>query len=231
MSALSIFLVETKGRKTTQEAGSITEMWRRSEITTDICRYSGPDPQILPFPPDSIVQILARILSYLDRVCDKKNVRLASKGFAAASLSMLTSTAYFSTSLIKLDDPWGVISRFSSSILEMAMDPIVSQNVTKVVCDDTLFPNFFSLSLQNWWASQSKDRTSVQIMDSRNHHVSNYSHERWIIRHGEDRRIFRTALGSFVNLKSIVFRDVIADEQDRQWPRSTWPSEDVLGDL
>ena len=208
----------------------VAENLLRSEVTTDISRYSGPEPQILPFPPESIVQILARILTYLDRASDRRNVRLASKGFAAASLSMLTSTAYLSTSLIKLKDSWLEASHFSSSILEMAMDPIVSRTITKIVCDDTLFPSFNSLTFQNWWASQGKNRTSKQIMDFRSDYISKYSHERWIISNGEDRRIFRFALERFVNLRSIVFRDVTADEQDRQWPRSAWPSNDVMGD-
>ena len=196
-------------------------------MTTFRSRYSGPEPQILPFPPELVVQIL----SYLDQVRDKQNARLVSKGFAAAGLAMLTSTAYLSTSLIKIDYPWFEIPKVSSPILEMAKDPIVSRHITKLVCDGSQFPSLSCSAFQNWWSNQGKNRTSKQILRVRSEYASKHSHEKWIISNGEDRRIFLVALERFVNLKSIVFTDVIADEQDRYLPRSTWPSRQVRGDL
>lgn len=98
----------------------------------DLSHYAGPEPQILPVPPELVVQILG----YLDKKCDKRNARLVCKGFAAAGLSSLTSKAHFSTSHIGPDYS-SKIPHFSSPFLEIAMDPVLSKYITEVVCESS----------------------------------------------------------------------------------------------
>lgn len=104
----------------------------RSKVVSSMSHYSGPEPQILPFPPELVV----RILGYLRKKCDKRNARLVCKGFAAAGLSSLTSKVHFSTSHIGIDYS-SEIPHFSSKSLEIAMHPIVSKYITTLVCEGT----------------------------------------------------------------------------------------------
>ena len=205
----------------------ISKDLHRSEMTTDTSRYSGPEPQVLPLPPELIV----KTLGYLDQVRDKKNARLVSKGFARAGLSTLTSTAWLSTSLMKLDRQWSDSPRFSCSILEIAMNPVVSKYITTLVCDSLLFPSILCQNVQDWLARLGQNRTSADVMDIHRYYVLKYSQERWIISNGEDRRMLLVALKQFVNLKSVLFTDVGADEPGRPLPRSTWPWAKFNGDL
>ena len=196
-------------------------------VVSDMNRYSGLEPQPLPFPPE----LVARILSYLDEIYDKKNARLVCKGFAAAGLTSLTSTVYFSTSLIQIcyrqNEPY-----CSSSIQEIAMHPVVSKYITKLVCDGTQLPDSHLRfgNFQNWWATLGKHQ-SCSIQSIHGMYASTYRQERWIIGLGEDREILRTALEQFIHLKCIVFTDVAEDEKNRDLPRTTWPSDVPDGDL
>ncbi len=184
--------------------------------------YSGPEPQVLPFPPELVV----RTLSYLDQACDKKNARLVCKGFAAAGLPSLTSTVYFSTSLINvapnLEPP--NIPHLSSSTREIAMHPVVSKYITRLVCDGTLLPEHYLVpeNFENWWTSLGK--TTLPAEPLRKTYTTRYLKEKWLIQGGEDRNFLRTALENFANLKHILFTDVAADEQSRDFPRAKWPS-------
>ncbi len=186
---------------------------------SDMNRYSGPEPQPLPFPPE----LVARILSYLDEIYDKKNARLVCKGFAAAGLTSLTSTVYFSTSPIQVcyrgNEPY-----CSSSTQEIAMHPVVSKYITKLICDGTQLPDS-CLRLEGfrkWWAILGNHR-SCSIQSIYDMYVSRYRQEKWIIGVGEDREILRTALEQFIHLKCIVFTDVAESEKSRDLPRNTWP--------
>ena len=205
-----------------------TNNLNRYKMVSDTSRYSGPEPQMLPFP----AEIIARILSYLDEVCDKRNARLACKGFAAAGLCSLTSTAYFSTSSIKV----GYHSKHplcSSPTREMAMHPVVSKYITRMVCDGTqllnscIEPSAFHI----WWTTATSDQRFWPTLKIRSVYSSRNRQEDWIISRGEDQKIFRTALEQFVNLKCIVFTDSAANERSRALPRPTWPSTVPEGDL
>lgn len=197
-------------------------------MVSDEERYSGPEPQTLPFPPELVV----RALSYLDQIDDKKNARLVCKGFAAAGLYSLTSTVYFSTSLIEIGYSSNV-PHFSSRTREIVMHPVVSKYITKMVCDGTQLPiPYLELStFQDWWATLGKSQTSLPIENIHSVYTSRYRQENVIIAKGEDRKIFRTALKQLVNLKCIVFTDVAVDEQSRELPRPNWPLAAPTGDL
>lgn len=165
-----------------------------------------------------------RTLSYLDQACDKKNARLVCKGFAAAGLSSLTSTVYFSTSLIKIDyrskNP-----HCSSPTRELALHPIISKYITRLICDSTQLPiaHLQLQAFQNWWATLGRKSTSWPVEKIHGLYSSRYKQEKWIIDRGEDRKIFCTALEQFVHLKCVVFTDVAANELGGKWPRPTWP--------
>ena len=194
----------------------------------DSCRYSGPEPQSLPLPPELFV----RALSYLDQACDKKNARLVCKGFAAAGLYSLTSTVYFSTSLIQI----GCLSEvplFSCPTRDIAMHPVVSKYITKLICDGTLLPVPYLTfeTFQEWWATLGKNQMPWSVPYIHSIYTFRYRQETLIIGTNEDREIFRTALEQFVSLKCIVFTDVAADEQTRGLPRLAWPWTAPGGDL
>ncbi|KAF6218801.1 hypothetical protein HO133_005344 [Letharia lupina] len=200
----------------------------RYKMVNNKSRYSGPEPQTLPLPPELVV----RTLSYLDQASDKKNARLVSKGFAAAGLSSLTSTVYFSTSLIKI----GYLSKdlqFSSPVLEIAMHEVVSKYINKLVCGGTqLSASYLPLrDFQNWWATLGKSETSWPVQKIHSIYVSRYSQEKLVVSKGEDRNIFLTALERFEKLKCIVFTDAAANEQRQVLPQPTWPSAVPEGDL
>ena len=209
---------------TFDESGKVSSRYKRG---SDVSRYSGPDPQILPFPPE----LVARILGYVDRACDKRNARLVCKGFAAAGLSSLTSKVYFSTSLIGIDYS-SKIPQFSSPTLEIAMHPIVSKYITTMVCEGTqLSTSFLTLeAFQDWWLTLCKPRTLWPIEMIHNIYTSRYAQEDWITRRGEDQKIFCRALENFPKLDCIWFRD-IKTNGPRDWPRPTWPSAIPEGDL
>lgn len=193
-------------------------------------RYSGPEPQLLPFPPELIV----RTLSYLDQASDKINARLVCKGFAAAGLPSLTSTAYFSTSLINIEsDHLSKVPRFSSQIQEIATHSVVSKYITKLICNGTQLPNSYLQfeAFQGWWADLGNNQMSKLIQQNHSRYTSRNHEENWVIGQGEDRKIFRTALKHLVNLKCIVFTDATIDEQDQAFPQPTWPSVSPEGDL
>lgn len=175
-----------------------------------------------------------RTLSYLNQACDKKTARLVCKGFAAAGLPSLTTTAYFSTSLIEIEsDHLSKVPHFSSQTQEIAMHPVVSKYITRMVCDGTQLPSSHHQleGFQGWWATLGKNQTSEPIQQIHSRYTSKYQEEKWMIDKGEDRTIFRTALESFVNLKCIVFTDIAMVEQDRAWPRPPWPSARPEGNL
>lgn len=182
-------------------------------------RYCGPEPQILPVPPE----IVLRILSYIDQICDKRNARLVCRSFASAGLSSLTSTAYFSTSLIETEDS-SAVPHFLSSTRDIALHPVVSKYVTRMICDGTQLPtSLLSFpAFRDWWKSLGKKQPPTQAIHDI--YTTGYDLERLIIASGGDRVIFQTALEHFVRLKSIVFTDVAADEHSRSLPRPTWPS-------
>ena len=190
-------------------------------------RYSGPDPQILPFPPE----LVARILGYLDRACDKRNARLVCKGFAAAGLSSLTSKVHFSISLIGIDYSSNIL-HFSSPTLEIAMHPVVSKYVTTMVCEGTRLSDTFLTfkAFHGWWLTLDKPQTLWPLEKIHNIYTSRYDQEDLIIKRGEDQKIFSRALENFPKLDCIRFSDIkMNGPQD--WPRPTWPSAIPTGDL
>lgn len=189
-------------------------------MACEMSRYSGPEPQTLPLPPELVV----RTLSYLDTTRDKRNARLVCKGFAAAGLYSLTSTASFSTKLIELA-PFSTVPHFSSPTQEMAMHPVLSKYITKMVCDGTQLPRSYVdlKTFQNWWATLRQNKTLWSLEDAHHFYVWRYNLQNWVIDETEDRKIFNTALEHFVKLKSIVFTDVAADEHCQNLPRPSWP--------
>ena len=192
--------------------------------------YSGSDPQILPFPPE----LVTKIVSYVDRACDKRNARLVCKGFAAAGLSSLTSKVYFSTSLIGIDYS-SKGPHFSSPTLEIAIHPVVSKYITTMVCDGAQLPrNYLVLKVfQDLWLSLGKPRTGWPIEKIHNSYISRYAQEDTITKDGEDQKIFCRALQNFPKLDCIWFKDV-KKNKFQDWPRHTWPSAAPLvpqGDL
>lgn len=202
-----------------------------NRMVSGTSRYSGPEPQILPFPPELVV----RILGQLDRACDKQNARLVCKGFAAAGLPSLTSTVHFSISLIKVGLPNG-IPQFSSSALEIAMHPIVSKYITKIICDGIRFPkhSLGPRASQGWRAAPDENgasHASMPIPDIHSVYTSRHARESRIITKHEDQTILLKALKHFVNLKCMVFTDVATDEQSRDLAWPVWPSAVPQGDL
>ena len=189
--------------------------------------YSGPDPQILPFPPE----LVARILAYLDRACDKRNARLVCKGFAAAGLSSLTSKVHFSTSLIGIAYSSNIL-HFSSPTLEIAMHPVVSKYVTTMVCEGARLSDAFLTfkAFQAWWLTLCKPQTLWPLEKIHNVYTSRYDQEDLIIKRGEDQNILSRALENFPKLDCIWFRD-IQTNGPQDWPRLTWPSAIPIGDL
>lgn len=198
-----------------------------SKVSSDVSRYSGPDPQILPFPPE----LIARILAYVDRACDKRNARLACKGFAAAGLPSLTSKAYFSTSLIGIDYSSGV-PHFSSPTSEIAMHPVVSKYITTMFCEGTQLSESFLdfTAFQSWWLTLSNSQTSWPLEKVHSIYTSRYAQEYSIIKDGEDQKIFCRALENFPKLDCVWFRDVITNGP-QDWPRPTWPMNRPTRDL
>ena len=184
-------------------------------------RYCGPEPQLLPFPPELVV----RILSFLDRACDKKRARLVCKSFAAAGLSSLTSTVSFDLSLIEINYS-SEIPHCSSPALDIAMHPVVSKYITTLVCECTQLPSSHlrSRTFQDWWANLCKNQQPWRPEDKYRTYAVRHALQDDIIGKGGDRKIFCTALQQFSNLKCIEFRDVAADEATRDLPRPKWPS-------
>lgn len=195
---------------------------------SEMSRYSGSHPQTLPLPPELVV----RTLSYLNKARDKKNARLVCKGFAAAGLYSLTSMAYFSTSLIEICHS-STVPYFPSPTREIAMHPVVSKYISKMVCDGTQLPNSYLplQAFQKWWATLGKNQSPWPVQKIHSSYVFRYRQENWIIGKDEDRKIFRTALERFVKLKCVVFTDVAADENRRDLPRPSWPLDLPEGDL
>ena len=180
-----------------------------------------------PFPPE----LVARILNYVDRACDKRNARLVCKGFAAAGLSSLTSKVHFSTSLISIDHSEEG-PHFSSPTLEIAMHPVLSKYITTMVCEGTqLSTNYLVFkAFQDLWLSLDKPRTVWPIETIHNIYTSRYLQEAQMTESGEDQKLFYRALRNFPKLDCIWFRDVKKNEL-RDWPRLTWPSAVPQGDL
>ena len=206
-----------------------TNDWKRYDMVSATGHYSGPEPQPLPLPPELIV----RTLSYLEEIHDRQNTRLVCKGFAACGLPSLTSTVYFSTSLInRCDDPSRLC--FTSPTEDIAMHPVVSKYITRMVCDGTQLPNrYLALNaFRIWWAALGKQPTwqwpTEKVHDM---YVSKLAQDNHVITVGEDRKIFRMALERFIHLKCILFSDVASDEHNRTLPRPKWPSETPEGDL
>ena len=206
-----------------------TEDWSRYEMVSDTGRYAGPEPQPLPLPPELIV----RTLSYLEEIHDRQNARLVCKGFAACGLPSLTSTVYFSTSLInRCDVPERL--NFSSPTKDIAMHPVVSKYITRMVCDGTQLPyQYITLNaFRIWWAALGKEPTWQWPTDKiHGMYISKYYQDIQIITAGEDQKIFCMALERFVNLKCILFTDVASDEHHRTLPRPKWPVTIPEGDL
>ena len=195
-------------------------------MANETSRYSGLHPQVLPFPPEIVVLILG----YLDYACDKRSARLACKGFGAAGLSSLTSTINFSTSLID-ESYFSNVLHISSPTLEIAMHPVVSKYVTRLVCYGTLLPitHLQIRVFQNWWRNLGRNPTSVQNIHSG--YVSKFDQEKRMIGRGDDRMILCTALQRCLKLNCIVITDVALDEHLQPYPRPEWPSAPPAGDL
>lgn len=189
-------------------------------MVTEMSRYTGPEPQTLPLPPELVM----RALSFLKQAQDKQNARLVCKGFAAAGLYSLTSTAYFSTRLIEmaqpLKDPY-----YSSPTQEIALHPVVSKYITRMVCNGTYLPaSYLSFeAFRNHWENFGKNKKQWSLQRAHLFHVLRYQQESRIISMEEDRKIFRTTLEHFVKLKCIVFTDGGSDEHNQDLLRKTWP--------
>lgn len=189
-------------------------------MVTGMSRYSGPDPQTLPLPPELVM----RTLSFLNEPRDKQNARLVCKGFATAGLYSLTSTAYFSTRLIEMAHS-SRPAYYSGPILEMALHPVVSKYITKIVCNGTWLPTTY-LSFEDFCNRReepAKNKKQWPVREAHSLHVLRYQQEPWIISKEEDQKIFRTALEHFLKLKCILFTDIAADEHCQDLPRTSWP--------
>ena len=144
-------------------------------MVDDDSSYSGPQPQILPFP----AEIIGRALSYLDTAYDKKNARLVCKGFLEAGLRSLTSTVSFSTSLIGIGGSFEVPC-YPSPTLEIALHPVVSKYSTRLVCEGARFPVAYCGlgNLQEWWVTlpQKPDQMSWQIQEIHTMYTTRRAH-------------------------------------------------------
>lgn len=182
-------------------------------------RYSGDGPQCLPFPREILVQVV----SLLDKACDRRNVRLACKGFAEAGLPSLTYT-------VNLSVAGGLLERTQA----IAEHPVVSKYITQIVCsgtqllsDDVTYDNF-----RNWYEPTGyQTEPPVPLSVIYDQFVSRDEKEKRIIHSQKDQAIFLLALQSFVNLKRITFTDVPRVEENQYLARPQWPGVASDGDL
>lgn len=173
-------------------------------------RYSGEEPQYLPFPRE----ILAQVSGLLDKACDRKNARLVCKGFAEAGLPSLTYTVHLSIA-------GGLLDRTRA----IAKHPVVSKYITQLICSGTQLlsdsPNYDNF--QNWYGlARHEAEPSVPLPVIYDQLVSRDKKEKETIHCQRDQATFVLAIQSFVNLKSITFTDVPVVEDKLYLARPQW---------
>ena len=185
---------------------------------SDTKHYSGHGPQCLPFPQETLVQIIG----LLNEACDRKNARLACKGFAEAGLPSLTYTAHLSIA-------GGLLDRTKA----IAEHPVVAKYVTQMICSGTqLLGNGVNYENFTAWYGSTGPQTelSVPLSVIYEQYISRDKKEKEIIRCGTDKAIFLLCLQSFVNLEHITFTDVPLVEENQTLARPQWPGVASGGD-
>ena len=173
--------------------------------------YSGDGPQCLPFPQETLVQIIG----LLDKACDRRNARLACKGFAEAGLPSLTYT-------VNLSMAGGLLDRTQA----IAQHPVVAKYITEMVCRGTQllsggvnYENFVA-----WYGSmRPQNEGSAPLLAIYEDFVSRDENEKRIVHCGLEKTIFLLSLQQFVNLERVTFTDVPLDEGNRDLARPQWP--------
>ena len=181
--------------------------------------YSGEGPQPLPFP----AEILVQVIGLLDKACDRRNARLACKGFAEAGLPSLTYTVNLSVAGSLLD-----------STREIAQHPVVSKYITEMVCSGTqLFRDDVNFDIFKNWYGHTRHQTefSVPLSVIYEQFVSRDAEEKKIIHGQGDQAMFLLGLEQFRNLKRIEFTDVPPVEKNQQLSRPQSPGVASDGDL
>ena len=173
--------------------------------------YSGDGPQCLPFPQETLVQIIG----LLDKACDRRNARLACRGFAEAGLPSLTYTVNFSVA-------GGLLDRTQA----IAEHPIVAKYITQMVCSGTqLLGHGVTYEQFRSWYERTRCPTemSVPLSDIYEQFVSRDEKEKKVIHQEMDKAIFLLCLESFLNLERITFTDVPFVEENQDLARPHWP--------
>ena len=186
---------------------------------SDSKHYSGHEPQCLPFPQEILVQIIG----LLSKACDRKNARLACKGFAKAGLPSLTYTAHLSVA-------GGLLERTQA----IAEHPVVAKYVTRMVCSGTqLLGSDVNYETFTAWYRSVRPQADLYVPLSfiYEQHVSRDKKEKEIIRCGMDKAVFLLCLQSFVNLERITFTDVPLLEGSRFLARPQWPVVEISGGI
>ncbi len=181
-------------------------------------RYSGDGPQCLPFPQETLVQIIG----LLNKACDRKNARLVCKGFAEAGLPSLTYTVNLSIAGCLLDRTQAI-----------AEHPVVAKYITQMVCSGTqLLSDRVSYESFRAWYGHARHQTELSVpLSIYEQFVSRDEKEKRIIHCGMDKAIFLTCLERFVNLERITFTDVPLVEENQDLARPHWPGIASGGDL
>ena len=173
--------------------------------------YSGDGPQYLPFPQETLVQIIG----YLDKACDRGNARLACKGFAEAGLPSLTYT-------VNLSIAGGLLDRAQAIV----QHPVVAKYITQMVCSGTqlLSGGVNSDNFTAWYGSMGH-RTEIPgpLSNIYEQFVSRDEKEKRVIHSGLDETTFLLALRELVNLERITFTDVPLVEANHDLARPQWP--------
>ena len=173
--------------------------------------YSGDGPQCLPFPQETLVQIIGS----LDKACDRRNARLVCKGFSEAGLPSLTYT-------VNLSIAGGLLDRTHA----IAQHPVVAKYITHMVCSGTqlLSGGVNHESFTAWHGSmRHRTETSVPLSTIYEQFVSRDEKEKKILHCGLDETTFLLGLQKFVNLERITFTDVPLVEEDHDLARPQWP--------
>ena len=173
--------------------------------------YSGDGPQCLPFPQETLVQIIG----CLDKACDRGNARLACKGFAEAGLPSLTYT-------VNLSIAGGLLDRAQA----IAQHPVVAKYITQMVCSGTqlLSSGVTSDNFTTWYGSMGHRTEFPELLSNiYEQFVSRDEKEKSIVHSGFDKSTFLLALQSLVNLERITLTDVPLVEANHDLARPQWP--------
>ena len=181
--------------------------------------YSGEEHQCLPFPQETLVQVIG----LLDKACDRRNARLVCRGFAEAGLPSLTYT-------VSLSIAGGTLERAQ----EIAEHPVVAKYITRLVCSGTqlLSGGVNYESFAAWYGSRRhQTEASVPLSVIYEQFVSRDEKEKRVVHCGLDKAIFLLALRNFVNLERIAFTDVPLVEENQDLARPQWSSIESAADV